>query len=60
MWQLRTWEYLQLLTWPYLGSLSASLIFASQEKDNIVVQAWKLHGILIIATMPGPNFGSEQ
>ena len=39
---------------------SASLIFETQERDNIVAQAWKLHGILLIEKITGPNFGYDK
>ena len=58
--QPRIWKYLQLYTLPYLVWLTPSFIFESQEIDNIVVQEWKLHGIILIETMPGTNFGSER
>ena len=45
---------------PYLGRLNAYLIFESQERDNIIVQAWQLHGIILITTMPGTNFGYDR
>ena len=60
LWQPRIWDYLQLYTLQYLGWLTASSIFKSQERDNIFVQAWKLHGILLITTMRVPNFGYDR
>ena len=60
MWQPRILEYLQLYTILYLGWLTASLVFKSQERDDIVVQVWKLHGILPTEKIPGPNFLSNQ
>ena len=57
MWQPIVWEYLKLYTLPYLGWLNNYLVFESQNRDNIVGQAWQLNIILPIATMPGPNFG---
>ena len=56
----RIWEHLKLYAQPYLGSLNSSLIFEYQERDNIVVKSWQLHGILLIEKMPGPNFGSDR
>ena len=44
----------------YIGILNSYLIVESQERDNIVVQFWELHGIILIEKMPGPNFGSDQ
>ena len=60
MWQPIIWEHLQLYNIPYLGWLTDYLVFEHQERDNTVVQACQLHRILLIATMPGPDFGSEQ
>ena len=32
----------------------------TQERDIIPVQTWKLHGIILMEKMPGPNFGSDR
>ena len=53
-------DYLKLNTLPYLGWLNSSLIIESQVRYNIVVQAWQMHGIILIVTIPGPNFGSDM
>ena len=57
MWQPIIWEYFQLWTQLDLGWLTASLIFKSQERDNIVVQACQRNEIIKTVTMPGTNFG---
>ena len=60
LWQPRIWECLQSYTLPYLGWLTASFIFESQQRDNIVVQAWKINYIILISSMPGYNFRSDR
>ena len=50
------WEYSTI----YIGWLTASLIFESQVRDDIVVQAWQLYGIILNKTTPEPTFGSDQ
>ena len=60
MWKPIILHYLELYTLPYLGWLTASLVSESQERDSIVVQEFQLHEIILIATMPVPNFVSEN
>ena len=60
LWQPRIWEYLLLYTILYLGWLPGSLSFEYQERDNIVLQSRQLRGVLLIATMTGPNLGNHE
>ena len=50
---------MKLYILPYIISLNDSIIVEYQGRDNIVVKSWILNEILLIATMPRPNFGSD-
>ena len=54
------WEYLQVYTLPYLGWLNSYFGFEYHGRDNIVVWACKILGILLIAKMRRHHYVSNQ